>query len=452
MGAGYGVHARRTHPLACSPVSEHFRIRGGARLTGEVRVVGAKNSVLKLMAAALLAEGTTTLTNCPEILDVPLMADVLRGLGCDVDVTGSEVAISAPAEPKHEADYGSVSKLRASVCVLGPLVGRCRRARVALPGGDAIGSRPLDMHQNGLRKLGARSEIEHGCVVAEAEGLHGAQIWLDFPSVGATENILMAAVLAEGTTVLDNAAREPEIVDLCVMLQQMGAQISGAGTSTLTIEGVDVLRPTEHRVIGDRIVGATWAFAAAMTRGEVTVRGVDPHHLDLVLEKLRLAGAEVDQAPVDQASVDQSGFDGFRVVMPDRPTSVDFVTLPYPGFATDLQPMAIALSAISDGTSMITENVFEARFRFVEEMIRLGADARTDGHHAVVRGVERLSSAPVWASDIRAGAGLVLAGLCAEGTTDVWDVFHIDRGYPRFVENLAALGADIQRVTAPPER
>ena len=428
-------------------MSEHFRIRGGARLTGEVQVVGAKNSVLKLMAAALLAEGTTTLTNCPEILDVPLMADVLRGLGCDVDVTGSEVAISAPAEPKHEADYGSVSKLRASVCVLGPLVGRCRRARVALPGGDAIGSRPLDMHQNGLRKLGARSEIEHGCVVAEAEGLHGAQIWLDFPSVGATENILMAAVLAEGTTVLDNAAREPEIMDLCVMLQQMGARISGAGTSTLTIEGVDVLRPTEHRVIGDRIVGATWAFAAAMTRGDVTVRGVDPHHLDLVLEKLRLAGSQVEQAPADHA-----GLDGFRVVMPDRPSSVDFVTLPYPGFATDLQPMAIALSAISEGTSMITENVFEARFRFVEEMIRLGADARTDGHHAVVRGVERLSSAPVWASDIRAGAGLVLAGMCADGTTDVWDVFHIDRGYPRFVENLTALGADIQRVTAPPER
>ncbi|MGH3963069.1 MAG: UDP-N-acetylglucosamine 1-carboxyvinyltransferase [Pseudonocardiaceae bacterium] len=422
-------------------MSEHFRVCGGARLTGEVQVVGAKNSVLKLMAAALLAEGTTTLTNCPEILDVPLMADVLRGLGCDVDVTGSEVRITTPAEPKHEADYGSVSKLRASVCVLGPLVGRCRRARVALPGGDAIGSRPLDMHQNGLRKLGARSEIEHGCVVAEAEGLHGAQIWLDFPSVGATENILMAAVLAEGTTVIDNAAREPEIVDLCVMLLQMGAKISGAGTSTLTVEGTDALRPTEHRVIGDRIVGATWAFAAAVTRGDVTVRGVDPHHLDLVLEKLRLAGADV---------TGDGG--GFRVVMPDRPTSVDFVTLPYPGFATDLQPMAIALSAISEGTSMITENVFEARFRFVEEMIRLGADARTDGHHAVVRGIERLSSAPVWASDIRAGAGLVLAGLCAQGTTDVWDVFHIDRGYPRFVENLTALGADVQRVSAPPER
>jgi UDP-N-acetylglucosamine 1-carboxyvinyltransferase len=423
-------------------VSEHFRVSGGARLSGDVQVVGAKNSVLKLMAAALLAEGTTTLSNCPEILDVPLMADVLRGLGCEVKVSGSTVCISTPAEPKHEADYGSVSKLRASVCVLGPLVGRCRRAKVALPGGDAIGSRPLDMHQNGLRKLGARSEIEHGCVVAEAEGLHGAQIWLDFPSVGATENILMAAVLAEGTTVIDNAAREPEIVDLCLMLQQMGARISGAGTSTLTVEGVDLLAPTEHRVIGDRIVGATWAFATAMTRGDVTVRGVDPHHLDLVLEKLRLAGAQVDYP----------GGDSFRVTMPGRPTAVDFVTLPYPGFATDLQPMAIALSAISEGTSMITENVFEARFRFVEEMIRLGADARTDGHHAVVRGVKQLSSAPVWASDIRAGAGLVLAGLCAEGTTEVWDVFHIDRGYPRFLENLAALGADVHRVSAPPER
>ncbi|MGH3481461.1 MAG: UDP-N-acetylglucosamine 1-carboxyvinyltransferase [Nocardioidaceae bacterium] len=423
-------------------MSEHFRVIGGARLAGEVQVVGAKNSVLKLMAAALLAEGTTTITNCPEILDVPLMADVLRGLGCEVDVTADITRITTPAELKHEADYGSVSKLRASVCVLGPLVGRCRRARVALPGGDAIGSRPLDMHQNGLRKLGARSEIEHGCVVAEAEGLHGAQIWLDFPSVGATENILMAAVLAKGTTIIDNAAREPEIVDLCLMLQQMGAQISGAGSSTLTVEGVEALAPTEHRVIGDRIVGATWAFAAAMTRGDVTVRGVDPHHLNLVLEKLRLAGADIIEP----------GGDTFQVVMPARPTSVDFVTLPYPGFATDLQPMAIALSAVSDGTSMITENVFEARFRFVEEMIRLGADARTDGHHAVVRGVEQLSSAPVWASDIRAGAGLVLAGLCADGSTDVWDVFHIDRGYPRFLENLTALGADVRRVTAPPER
>lgn len=427
--------------IACGLVSEHFKVHGGARLAGEVHVVGAKNSVLKLMAAALLAEGTTTITNCPGILDVPLMGDVLRGLGCEVAVNGDTVTITTPAEPKHEADYGSVNKLRASVCVLGPLVGRCRRAKVALPGGDAIGSRPLDMHQNGLRRLGARSEIEHGCFVADAEGLHGAQIWLDFPSVGATENILMAAVLAAGTTVIDNAAREPEIVDLCVMLQQMGARISGAGTSTLTIEGVERLHPTEHRVIGDRIVAATWAFAAAMTRGDISVRGADPHHLDLVLEKLRLAGARIE-----------AGHDSFRVTMPRRPAALDFVTLPYPGFATDLQPMAIALSAISDGTSMITENVFEARFRFIEEMVRLGADARTDGHHAVVRGVERLSSAPVWACDIRAGAGLVLAGLCADGVTEVWDVFHIDRGYPRFVENLRELGAEIERATTPPRR
>ncbi|MPZ85512.1 MAG: UDP-N-acetylglucosamine 1-carboxyvinyltransferase [Actinophytocola sp.] len=423
-------------------MTEHFQVHGGARLAGAVDVVGAKNSVLKLMAAALLAEGTTTLTNCPEILDVPLMGEVLRSLGCEVTIEADTVTITTPADLNHHADSASMGKLRASVCVLGPLVGRCRRAVVALPGGDAIGSRPLDMHQNGLRQLGAHSEIEHGCVVAEAEGLHGAQIWLDFPSVGATENILMAAVLADGTTVIDNAAREPEIVDLCTMLLQMGGKIEGAGTSTLTVHGVDALQPTEHRVIGDRIVGATWAFAAAMTRGDVTVRGVDPHHLDLVLEKLRTAGADVTILEGN----------AFRVVQRDRPTAVDFVTLPYPGFATDLQPFAIALTSIADGTSMITENLFEARFRFIEEMIRIGADARTDGHHAVVRGVARLSSAPVWASDIRAGVGLVLAGLCADGVTEVWDVFHIDRGYPGLVENLVNLGADVRRVAAAPER
>jgi UDP-N-acetylglucosamine 1-carboxyvinyltransferase len=426
-------------------VAEHFAVDGGARLDGAVDVVGAKNSVLKLMAAALLAEGTTTLTNCPEILDVPLMADVLRSLGCAVAVEGGTVTIDVPANPSAEADYRSVSKLRASVCVLGPLLARCRRAVVPLPGGDAIGSRPLDMHQAGLRKLGATTEIAHGRVVASADTLRGAQIWLDFPSVGATENILMAAVLAEGVTVIDNAAREPEMVDLCLMLQQMGAKIDGVGSSTLTVHGVTGLEPTQHRVIGDRIVGATWAFAAVMTRGRVTVRGVDPHHLDLVLDKLRSAGATTD---IDTA-VDGSG--GFTVTMGGRPKAVDFVTLPYPGFATDLQPMAIALSAVADGTSMITENVFEARFRFVDEMVRLGADARTDGHHAVVRGVEQLSSAPVWASDIRAGAGLVLAGLCAEGRTAVWDVEHIDRGYPRFVENLRGLGAGIARVAGEPE-
>ncbi|MFD1812738.1 UDP-N-acetylglucosamine 1-carboxyvinyltransferase [Rhodococcus gannanensis] len=418
-------------------MSERFLVTGGNRLSGEVSVSGAKNSVLKLMAAALLAEGTTTITNCPDILDVPLMAEVLRGLGCEVVLEGDEVAITTPAEPEYHADFPAVTQFRASVCVLGPLVARCRRAVVALPGGDAIGSRPLDMHQSGLRLLGAKSEIQHGCVVAEAEDLHGASIRLAFPSVGATENILMAAVLAQGETVIDNAAREPDIVDLCNMLGRMGARIEGAGTSTLTIQGVRELRPTTHRVIGDRIVAATWGVAAAMTRGDVRVRGVNPRHLALVLDKLRAAGAEVTTEA-----------DGFRVVQADRPRAVNFATLPFPGFPTDLQPMAIGLAAIADGTSMITENVFEARFRFVEEMIRLGANARTDGHHAVVRGIPHLSSAPVWSSDIRAGAGLVLAGLVADGTTEVHDVYHIDRGYPRFVEDLTDLGGDIERVAA----
>ncbi|MDH6281434.1 UDP-N-acetylglucosamine 1-carboxyvinyltransferase [Prescottella agglutinans] len=417
-------------------MSERFLVTGGNRLVGEVPVGGAKNSVLKLMAAALLAEGTTVISNCPDILDVPLMADVLRGLGCEVVLEGDVATITTPAQPKYHADFAAVRQFRASVCVLGPLVARCRKAVVALPGGDAIGSRPLDMHQSGLRLLGAHSEIEHGCVVAEADDLHGANIRLAFPSVGATENILMAAVLAKGETVIDNAAREPEIVDLCNMLNHMGAKISGAGSTTLTIRGVDRLQPTTHRVIGDRIVAATWGIAAAMTRGDVFVRGVNPKHLALVLDKLRTAGSQITLEA-----------DGFRVMQTNRPQAVNFATLPYPGFPTDLQPMAIGLAAIAEGTSMITENVFEARFRFVEEMIRLGADARTDGHHAVVRGVPELSSAPVWSSDIRAGAGLVLAGLVADGVTEVHDVYHIDRGYPRFVEDLAGLGGDIRRVT-----
>lgn len=421
--------------LNSSPVGERFLVTGGRRLSGQVAVTGAKNSVLKLMAASLLAEGTTTITNCPDILDVPLMAEVLRGLGANVELDGSVVRITSPDEPKYEADFAAVRQFRASVCVLGPLVGRCKRARVALPGGDAIGSRPLDMHQSGLRQLGAECTIEHGCVVASAARLRGAEIQLEYPSVGATENILMAAVVAEGVTVIHNAAREPDVVDLCAMLNQMGAQIEGCGTPTLTITGVARLHPTEHRVIGDRIVAATWGMAAAMTRGDIAVTGVDPAHLQVVLHKLHDAGATVTQHD-----------HGFRVVQYERPKASNIATLPFPGFPTDLQPMAIAMASIADGTSMITENVFEARFRFVEEMIRLGADARTDGHHAVVRGIPQLSSAPVWASDIRAGAGLVLAGLVADGETEVHDVFHIDRGYPLFVENLASLGAEIERV------
>lgn len=418
-------------------VKEKFLVTGGAQLRGAVKVVGAKNSVLKLMAAALLAEGTTTLTNCPEILDVPLMKDVLEGLGATVEIDGSVVRITTPVDIKSDADFDAVRQFRASVCVLGPLTARCGRAVVALPGGDAIGSRPLDMHQTGLEKLGATTFIRHGAVVATADRLTGAHIALDFPSVGATENILTAAVLADGETILDNAAREPEIVDLCSMLIEMGAQIEGAGTSTLRITGVDKLQPTTHEVVGDRIVAGTWAYAAAMTGGDITVGGISPVNLHLPLQKLRLAGATVETYET-----------GFRVRMDSRPVAVDYQTLPFPGFPTDLQPMAIGLAAVSEGVSVITENVFESRFRFVDEMQRLGADATVDGHHVVVRGIQELSSTPVWSSDIRAGAGLVLAALCADGVTEVRDVFHIDRGYPNFVELLNALGARVERVSA----
>lgn len=415
-------------------MKDQFIVSGGARLEGTVKVDGAKNSVLKLMAASLLAEGTTTLTNCPEILDVPLMKKVLEGLGCEVVIEGAEVRITTPAQPQSNADFDAVRQFRASVCVLGPLTSRCGHAKVVLPGGDAIGSRPLDMHQTGLEKLGATTRIEHGAVVAEATHLRGANIRLDFPSVGATENILTAAVLAEGETVLHNAAREPEIVDLCTMLKSMGADIEGEGSSVVTIRGVNKLQPTQHEVIGDRIVAGTWAYAAAMTQGDITVGGISPRHLHLPLEKLKSAGAELETYE-----------NGFRVRMDQRPQAVDYQTLPFPGFPTDLQPMAIGISAIADGTTVITENVFESRFRFVDEMLRLGADAQVDGHHVVVRGKERLSSTHVWSSDIRAGAGLVLSALCADGTTTVHDVFHIDRGYPNFVENLQRLGATIER-------
>ncbi|HAT1180687.1 UDP-N-acetylglucosamine 1-carboxyvinyltransferase [Corynebacterium striatum] len=419
-------------------MKDQFIVSGGARLEGTVVVDGAKNSVLKLMAAALLAEGTTTLANCPQILDVPLMCKVLEGLGCEVEIDGSVVSITVPKKPQSNADFDAVRQFRASVCVLGPLTARCGHAKVALPGGDAIGSRPLDMHQSGLEKMGARTRIEHGAVVAEADGLHGASIKLDFPSVGATENILTAAVLADGETVLHNAAREPEIVDLCTMLKEMGANIEGEGSSTITIRGVEKLHPTEHKVIGDRIVAGTWAYAAVMTQGDITVGGIAPRHLHLPLEKLKSAGAEIEAYD-----------NGFRVCMRKRPVAVDYQTLPFPGFPTDLQPMAIGLSAIADGTTIITENVFESRFRFVDEMLRLGADAQVDGHHVVIRGQERLSSTHVWSSDIRAGAGLVLSALCADEVTTVHDVFHIDRGYPNFVENLKRLGATIERTQEP---
>jgi UDP-N-acetylglucosamine 1-carboxyvinyltransferase len=390
------------------------------------------------MAATLLAPGRSVLTNVPRITDIAIMAEVLRRLGCDVSMTGDAVEIDVPADCGTEADYDLVRRLRASICVLGPLLARRGHVRVAHPGGDAIGSRGLDMHVAGLRRMGADITSEHGFVIASAERLHGATVWLDFPSVGATENLLMAAVLAKGVTEIDNAAREPEIVDICEMLTAMGARISGAGTSQLVVEGVDALRPVRHRTVGDRIVAGTWAFAAAMTRGDVTVHGVPVAHLEIALDKLTTAGASV--AVVE---------DGFRVSMSRRPTAVDVVTLPFPGFPTDLLPMAVGLAAVSEGASLITENIFDGRFMFIQELVRLGAEIRTDGHHAVVRGRERLSGAPVSATDIRAGAGLVVAALCGDGVTEVGHVHHIDRGYPSFEADLLGLGAQIERVPAP---
>jgi len=420
---------------------ERFRVVGGARLAGDVRVTGAKNSVLKVMAAALLAEGRTTLTDVPRILDTEIMSELLRRLGCDVDydVDRATVSIDVPAQLGHKADYDLVRRIRASICVLGPLIARCGAADVAMPGGDAIGSRPLDFHIAGLGKLGATLDSEHGYIVAKApHGLTGATVWLDFPSVGATENILMAAVLASGTTVIDNAAREPEIVDLCEMLAMMGAKIDGAGSSTLTVEGVDRLAPTTHAIVPDRIVAGTWAFAAAMTQGDIAVHNARPEHLEIALDKLTTTGATV-------TGLD----DGFRIVMDRRPTAVDAVTLPYPGLATDLQPLMMALDSVADGAAMITENIFEGRFVFANELSRLGAHVRTDGHHAVVRGVPRLSGAPVRASDIRAGAALTIAGLVAEGITYVSEIFHVDRGYPGFDRQLRELGADVTREPEP---
>jgi len=419
-----------------------IRVAGGARLAGEVTVAGAKNSALKLMAAALLAPGQSTITNIPRITDIAIMAEVLRRLGCAVSFDGDAVMIDVPAEPGVAADYDLVRRLRASICVLGPLLARRGDVRVAHPGGDAIGSRGLDMHIKGLELMGATISSEHGFVIASCPGrLHGASIWLDFPSVGATENVLMAAVLADGTTVIDNAAREPEIVDLCLMLTAMGAQISGAGSSTLTIDGVQDLQPVRHRTVGDRIVAGTWAFAAAMTRGDITVLGADPGHLAVALDKLVDAGALVETR----------GSGAFRVRMDQRPRAVDVVTLPYPGFPTDLLPMALGLAAVSEGASLVTENIFDGRFMFINEMLRLGAEVKTDGHHAVVRGKPMLSGAPVRSTDIRAGAGLVIAGLCADGVTEVSHVHHIDRGYPGFVDDLRKLGADVHRELAPEE-
>jgi UDP-N-acetylglucosamine 1-carboxyvinyltransferase len=403
-------------------------------LSGSIRIGGAKNSALKLMAASLLAEGRTVLHNVPDISDCRTMVDVLLHLGARVERDGGSVVIETDLARGLETPYELVRRMRASILVLGPLLARFGRARVAMPGGCNIGRRKIDLHVRGLERMGAQFSYDHGYLVAEASGLNGTVLSLDFPSVGATENLLMAAAAARGTSVIENAAREPEIQDLATFLLEMGADIDGVGTPTIQVQGSQALRPVEHTVIPDRIEAGTFAIAACVTQGDVLLEGARGDHMDLVLPKLEDVGAHVSMAER-----------GVRVSMEGRPRQVDLVTLPYPGFPTDLQPPAMAMLASAEGTSIITENVFESRFMFVDELNRMGADIRTEGHHAVVRGVERLEAAPVRALDLRAGAALILAALGADGVTDISEIHHVDRGYQDIDAKLSALGAEVSR-------
>ncbi|HUG74633.1 MAG TPA: UDP-N-acetylglucosamine 1-carboxyvinyltransferase [Acidimicrobiia bacterium] len=417
---------------------DQFLVSGGTPLEGSVGVFGAKNAALKHLVATLLASGEHQLDNVPPIVDVRLMGQVVGHIGAEVVTEGSSVRVIVPESLTPEAPIGLVRQMRASILVLGALLARCGEARVAFPGGDDFGSRPIDMHLDGLRSMGASFELEHGVLAASAPGgLVGAEVSLDFPSVGATENVLLAAVLARGTTTIINAAREPEIRDLAEALVAMGAVIRGAGTSTLEIDGVAKLRPSQHRVVPDRLEAGTFLVAGAITGGDVTVIDCVPEHLRMELRKMAEAGCNIE-----------TGKDWIRVVGPERPAAVDFATLPYPGFHTDMHPQMVALLSLAVGTSVMTENIYAARFRYVGELVRMGADIQLEGQHVIIRGVEQLSGCPVDACDIRAGAALVLAGLAADGETTVTEVGHIDRGYADFEGKLASLGAKIQRVAS----
>ena len=413
---------------------DRLLVTGGTSLQGSVPIAGAKNSALKLMAATLLADGRSTIHNVPRIQDCVTMVEVLEHLGAGAAWKDGTLVVETSEVQPRETPYELVSRMRASILVLGPLLARFGRARVAMPGGCNIGSRKIDLHVRGLEKMGARFTSEHGYLEARTDGLRGAVITLDFPSVGATENALMAAVAARGTTVIENAAREPELSDLASFLTAMGARIDGVGTPTVEIEGVDSFAPGEHTVIPDRVEAGTFAIATCATGGSVALEGARGDHMDLVLAKLADAGADVLATE-----------EGVAISMQERPKAVDLVTLPYPGFPTDLQPQMMALLAAAEGTSIVTENVFESRFMFVDELNRMGADIRTEGHHAVIRGVEHLSAAPVRALDIRAGAALVVAALATNGLTEIEDMYHVDRGYQDFESKLTRLGAVVRR-------
>jgi|TARA_B110000881_G_C18604721_1_gene538575 UDP-N-acetylglucosamine 1-carboxyvinyltransferase len=403
-------------------------------LSGEVTIGGAKNSALKLMAAALLAEGVTVLHNVPDITDVAIMSELLMAMGVGVARFGNRVEIDVPAQITPEAPYELVSRMRASISVLGPLIARFGLATVAIPGGDDFGSRPIDMHLTGLERLGAKFSYEHGNIYGKAGKLCGAEVLLEFPSVGATENLMMAASLSSGNTVIDNAAREPEISDLSDLLNLMGAKVAGAGTSRITIEGVEQLLPVEFTVIPDRVEAATFMSAIAVCGGRALLRNARPEHMRMLIRKMEEMGMEITLDPA-----------GLVVERNTKTKCVHVSTLPYPGLATDYKPFLVVALAVSEGVSVVTENIFAGRFRYVDELVRMGADIRAEGRHAVVTGVSRFSGAKVRAHDIRAGAALIVAGMGADGVTEVYEAEHIDRGYENLAGKLSSLGAKVER-------
>ncbi len=415
---------------------EKLKVTGGYRLSGEVKVSGAKNAALPILAASLLTADDLVLKNVPHLSDIRTMGKLLSGLGMRVERDNETVTLNAKTLDTLTAPYDLVKTMRASIVTLGPMLARFGEARVSLPGGCAIGARPVDQHIKGLKCMGAEVEIDHGYVVAKAKRLKGAHIVTDMVTVTGTENLLMAATLAEGTTVIENAAREPEVVDLADCLIAMGAKIRGAGTPIIEVEGVQSLHGATHRVLPDRIETGSFLVAALMTQGDVTVTDAAPHTLDIVLDKLREAGAVIEV-----------GTDWIRAKMDCRPTAVSVRTVPHPGFPTDMQAQFMALDTIAEGTGRITETIFENRFMHVPELQRLGANITVDGHTAVVTGVEQLSGATVMATDLRASASLVIAGLVASGETIVDRIYHLDRGYDHMEVKLAALGAKIERLS-----
>ncbi len=412
-------------------------IRGGARLIGEVQIGGAKNAALPLFMAALLTRDPIRLRNVPALRDINTVEKLLRNMGIRVERKGAEALVQAESLDTIEAPYDLVRTMRASILVLGPLLARAHEAKVSLPGGCAIGTRPINLHLDGFQALGAEIELEHGYIHARAEKLVGTTIDLPLPTVTGTENLMMAAALAEGTTVIENAAREPEVVEVGNFINRMGGRISGLGTKTLVIEGVGALHGTEYTIMPDRVEAATYMVAAGMTRGNLLLRGARAEHLTAVIDKLREAGMEIHQ---------ENG--GIRCLITGPIKSVDAKTLPYPGFPTDVQAQLMAMMCFANGLSVISETVFENRFMHVSELKRMGADIQVEGHSAIVRGLGELSGAPVMATDLRASASLVLAGLAANGTTEISRIYHLDRGYERMEEKLRAVGADIQRVKA----